>query len=190
MPSSETLSSKAGFVLDALIKRLEAVIRAMGLVAAFGAIVLVVLVATNVLLRYFAHVGSVWSQELEWHLLAPIAMLGVPYALLHGDYVRVDVLYDRFSEKTQLRLDIFAAVIGMVVSLLLLKYSVPYVLTSWGNGEGSPDPGGLPARYVLKAVLPFGFFLLFLQQTAQVLRDVLILKQGGKFERPEPESEF
>lgn len=155
--------------------RLEAAIDLLGHVAAFAILALVLLVSTNVLLRYFFREGSVWSQELEWHLLAPIAMLGVPYALMKGDYVRVDVLYERFSERARLILDIFAALVGIAVALLLLKYAIPYVDKSWVNGEGSPDPGGLPARYVLKAILPLGFFVLFLQQLAFAILCILRL---------------
>ena len=47
----------------------------------------------NVLLRYVFHTGSVWSQELEWHLMAPICLFGMSYALRHGEHVRVDVMF-------------------------------------------------------------------------------------------------
>jgi len=159
---------------------LEAATGFFGRVAAFLVLSLVLLVATNVLLRYFFRTGSVWSQELEWHLLAPIALLGIPYALMQGDYVRVDVLYERFSERTQLWLDIVAGVVGMAAALLLLKFSIPYVDKSFVNLEGSPDPGGLPARYILKAVLPLGFFVLFIQQLAYTIRTGLRLGGVGR----------
>ena len=149
---------------------MEAVTDFFGRVAALLALGLVLLVATNVLLRYFFRTGSVWSQELEWHLLAPIALLGIPYALMQGDYVRVDVLYERFSKRTQLCLDIVAGCVGMAAAILLLKFSLPYVDKSFTNLEGSPDPGGLPARYILKAVLPLGFCVLFIQQMAFTIR--------------------
>ena len=47
----------------------------------------------NVLLRYGFNTGSVWSQELEWHLMSPICLFGMSYALRHGEHVRVDVLF-------------------------------------------------------------------------------------------------
>ena len=163
-----------------LADRLEAVTDLFGQVAAFATLALVLLVASNVLLRYFFRAGSVWSQELEWHLLAPIALLGIPYALMQGDYVRVDVLYDRFSDRTRLILDILAGLVGMTVALLLLKFAIPYVEKSWINREGSPDPGGLPARYILKAVLPIGFLALFLQQLAFTILNFLRLTGSGE----------
>jgi TRAP-type mannitol/chloroaromatic compound transport system permease small subunit len=158
---------------------LETAIKLLGHVAVFTVLALVLLVAANVLLRYFFREGSVWSQELEWHLLAPIAMLGIPYTLMMGDCVRVDLLYERFSNRTRLVLDIAVGAVGIAVALLLLKFSIPYVEKSWIDGEGSPDPGGLPARYILKAILPIGFIALFLQQVAFLIRSVSRLVGPG-----------
>ena len=39
--------------------------------------------------------------ELQWHLFAIVFLLGGAYTLLKNAHVRVDVLYDRYSEKTQ-----------------------------------------------------------------------------------------
>ena len=47
----------------------------------------------------------------------------------------------------------------------------------------SPDPGGLPARYVLKAAIPLGFFLLLLQGFSLTFSSVIeiIDKHTSKF---------
>ena len=79
-------------------------------------------------------------ESLAVEKLAPIVMLGIPYALMQGDYVRVDVVYERLPERGRFALDVFAAIIGMAAALLLIKYAIPYVEKSWVNGEGSPDP--------------------------------------------------
>ena len=59
--------------------------------------------AVNVLLRYAFSIGSVWSQELEWHLLAPLVLFGMTYALQQGEHVRVDVFYARYSPRAPRR---------------------------------------------------------------------------------------
>ena len=56
----------------------------VGRAAAWLTLAIVVLMAVNVLLRYAFSIGSVWSQELEWHLLAPLVLLGMTYALRQG----------------------------------------------------------------------------------------------------------
>jgi TRAP-type mannitol/chloroaromatic compound transport system permease small subunit len=40
-------------------------------------------------------------------------------------------------------------------------------------GEGSPNPGGIDALYLMKAMIPLGFALLFLQSLAQTIHSAL-----------------
>ena len=55
----------------------------------------------NVLLRYGFSIGSIWMQELEWHIMVPICLLGMSYALLKGEHVRVDVVFQYFCRAQQ-----------------------------------------------------------------------------------------
>ena len=125
--------------------------------------------AINVLLRYTMSVGSVWAQELEWHLLAPLILFGMSYALLHGEHVRVDVLYAKFSPATKLWIDVAAALLGIAISAIIIWLSIKYVQQSWSIDEKSPDPGGLPHRWILKALIPLGFVFMILQSVAVLL---------------------
>ena len=79
---------------------IERVVDLVGRATSWLALAIVVVMAVNVLLRYLFSVGSVWAQELEWHLLAPLIMFGISYALLKGDHVRVDVLFGSSAART------------------------------------------------------------------------------------------
>ncbi len=124
----------------------------------------------NVLLRYMFRTGSVAAQELEWHLMAPICMLGLSYAILHDGHVKVDILYGRFSLRTQKIIDLISMILVAAVVAILLMLSIPYVEQSYNIGEKSPDPGGLTHRWIVKAMLPLGFALLLIHAVASVLR--------------------
>jgi TRAP-type mannitol/chloroaromatic compound transport system permease small subunit len=50
-----------------------------------------------------------------------------------------------------------------------------YTLNSWGIREASPDPGGIPARYILKATIPVGFVFMAVQGVSMGLRSLLTL---------------
>jgi TRAP-type mannitol/chloroaromatic compound transport system permease small subunit len=139
----------------------------VGRITAWSSFALAVVMASNVLLRYVFSTGSVWAQELEWHLMGPICLFGMSYALRHGEHVRVDVLYARFSDHTKHLIGIVTALIAVVFSLIVIKLSWNYVGQSWWIGEGSANPGGIPARYLLKALIPIGFALFALQSLAQ-----------------------
>ena len=67
-PAQQTKARAAGGVRA----RIERVVDLVGEWTSWISLVIVALMATNVLLRYLFHTGSVWSQELEWHLLVQI----------------------------------------------------------------------------------------------------------------------
>lgn len=154
---------------------LESVIDWTGRGTAWICLVLVLLVAFNVILRYAFRLGPVALQELEWHLMSPIALVGMSYALRHGDHVRVDIFFDRFSKSLQESIDLAAAIVTVIIAIIVFKLSLGFVDQAYAIGEGSPDPGGLPHRFLLRAFIPLGFALLGLQAVAQAIRHGLYL---------------
>lgn len=149
---------------------IDTFIDAVGRITAWSSFALALVMGTNVLLRYGFSTGSVWAQELEWHLMSPICLFGMSYALRHGEHVRVDVLFASFSERNKLLVEFITALISMAVCAIVIDLSWSYVAYSWNIGEGSANPGGVPARYLLKALIPLGFALLFLQSLAQAIQ--------------------
>jgi TRAP-type mannitol/chloroaromatic compound transport system permease small subunit len=134
------------------------------------ALLIALVMGGNVLLRYGFSVGFIWSQELEWHILVPICLFGMSYALQQGEHVRVDVLFQYFSKRNKHLVEIITALIGMAFSLLVIKLSIPYVMQSWNIGEASANPGGLDYRYIIKAMIPLGFALFFIQSFSEAIK--------------------
>ena len=93
----------------------------------------------------------------------PICLLGMSYALRHGEHVRVDVLFQSFTPRTKHAVDVITAILGMLLSLIVIWLSIPYVMQSWSIGEGSANPGGIDYRYIVKSLIPIGFALFFVQ---------------------------
>jgi TRAP-type mannitol/chloroaromatic compound transport system permease small subunit len=151
---------------------IERFIEVVGEWTSWLALVIVALMATNVLLRYLFSTGSVWAQELEWHLLAPLILFGMSYALRHGEHVRVDILYGRFPDRAKVLVDLASALLIIAVSVLIIWFSLHYVEQSYVIGEQSQDPGGLPHRFLLKALIPVGFVLLLVQGIASAFASI------------------
>jgi TRAP-type mannitol/chloroaromatic compound transport system permease small subunit len=163
-----------------MLERVEKFIDWVGRATSWLALAIVVLMATNVVLRYLFSYGSVWAQELEWHLLAPLILFGIAYALQKGEHVRVDVAYTHFSAKNKERVNLLAALLCLAISVLVIWLSIHYVQQSYVIGEKSSDPGGLTHRWVLKALIPIGFVLLLLQSVAEVTKSWLKLRDLGR----------
>ncbi len=156
--------------LARLADRLDMFIDRVGRITGWCSFALVCVMAFNVLLRYLFRTGSVAMQELEWHLMAPICLLGLSYALLHDGHVKVDILYGRFPPHVRRIIDFISMLLIVLVVAILVYLSLPYVEQSFRIGEKSPDPGGLTHRWILKAMLPLGFALLLIQSFACMLR--------------------
>jgi TRAP-type mannitol/chloroaromatic compound transport system permease small subunit len=137
------------------------------------ALAVAVVMGANVLLRYGFSLGWIWAQELEWHLLVPLTLVGMSYALRHGEHVRVDVLFTNFRDRTKHAVNVLSGVIAMIFSALVVWLSIAFVEQSWAMGEGSPNPGGIGALYLMKAMIPLGFALLFLQSLAQAIQSAI-----------------
>ena len=131
---------------------------------------MIALVFYNVFGRYVIGGSPIWMQELEWHLMVPVALIGVSILILEQGHVRVDMLYGRFPEKVRHFIDFVSMLLGVVVAILFIKYSQGFLQSSWSVYEGSPDPGGLPGRYILKTLMPVCFALLALQCLANAIR--------------------
>lgn len=156
--------------LRPLATLIEGLIDRIGSFTAWIALAMIGLVVTNVFLRYAFSLGSVWAQELEWHLLAALILLGMSHALQRGENVRVDLFYARYSPALKRVVDVIAALLLILVSLGFIWLSLGYVEQSRSISEASPDPGGIPLRWLVKALIPLGYGLLVLQQLAHLVR--------------------
>lgn len=159
-----------------IIHHIESLVDKIGRTVSWLSLVLILLVVVDVVMRYLFNTSYAGVFEMEWHLFATLFMIGAAYTLKHDKHVRVDVFYGRFSEKGK-------AVVNMVGTLLFLlpfcfvviKTSIPFVLGSYTISESSPDPSGLPYRFIIKSTIPIGMSLLLLQGLAVLLKSLSVL---------------
>ncbi|MDC9726061.1 MAG: TRAP transporter small permease subunit [Gammaproteobacteria bacterium] len=165
--------------MKSLITIIESITEWVGRTASWLVLAMVLLICYDVAMRYLFQQGSVALQELEWHLFALIFLLGSAYTLKHDEHVRVDILYQsRFlTDKHRALINIFGTLLFLLpFCILMLITAWPFVENAFYYNEGSPDPGGLPYRYLLKATLLIAFGLLILQGIAGLLKNILKLR--------------
>ena len=144
--------------------------------------ILVLLVCIDVFIRYFLQASFTALQELEWHLFSVIFLLGAAYTLQKDEHVRVDIFYAKLSERNKAVINLIGSVLFFIPFCLLVIFaSKEFVLVSFQIGETSPDSGGLPARYILKSLLPISFVFLLMQGISLFLKSLLTLR--GKLEK-------
>ncbi len=153
-----------------------------GRTIAWLTLALVLLVSYDVTMRYLFQEGSVALQELEWHLFALIFLLGAAYTLKHDEHVRVDLIYHArwMSERRRAWVDLLGTLFFLLPFSVLIIYSAwPFVENAYILSEQSPDPGGLPYRYLIKLMIPLCFVLLVIQGIAIIIRSAQKIAARG-----------
>ncbi len=140
---------------------------------------LVLVVTADVFSRYCLNRSVVAIQEVEWHLFSAIFLIGAGFTLKHNRHVRVDVFYSRLTPRGQALINVFGCLVFLVPFCAIVVWAgSEFAYNSFSYRETSPDPGGLPARYVIKAIIPVGFLLVLLQGVSCACSSaVLLLKR-------------
>lgn len=131
---------------------------------AWVTLLLVMVVFVDVVMRYLFKTSFVFTQELEWHLFAFIFLIGAGYTLLHDGHVRVDIIYQRLGLKGRAWINLIGVIFFLIPGCwLVIGTSWKFVGNSFSMLEGSPDPGGIPYRFIVKGTMTVGYALLLLQ---------------------------
>jgi TRAP-type mannitol/chloroaromatic compound transport system permease small subunit len=148
----------------------------VGRVVAWATVVVVVIVFVDVVMRYVFNTSYVFTQELEWHLFAFIFLMGAGATLLKEGHVRVDILYQRLSHRSRAWINLVGVIFFLVPGcVMIIVTSLKFVASSFAVLEGSPDPGGIPFRFIIKSCIPAGIFLVLIQGIALGIRSFYIV---------------
>ncbi|MGG4603496.1 TRAP transporter small permease subunit [Paenalcaligenes sp. Me131] len=153
--------------LSQLIDRLNTVV---GKSVAWLTLLVVLVSAGNAIVRKVFGVSSNAWLELQWYLFGAIFLLAAGYTYLLNEHVRVDVLAQRFSRKTQVYIEIFGILFFLLPACILVFWlAIPYFWQSYETMELSSNTGGL-IRWPVKLLIPIGFALLILSGVSRLIR--------------------
>ncbi len=165
-------------LLEPVINCIENFIDLTGRAVSWLILAMVLLICYDVAMRYLFNYGSVALQELEWHLFALVFLLGGAYTLRHDAHVRVDIFYhSRYvSDKGRAWISLLGTILFLFpFSMMIVMTTWPFAENAFYYNEGSPDPGGLPYRFVLKGAILVAFVLIMLQGIADILKNLTFI---------------
>jgi TRAP-type mannitol/chloroaromatic compound transport system permease small subunit len=170
---------------QSMLIRVEAFFQRMNRLAGkflSGILVLMALnVFVDVLMRYFFHNSSVGMQEMEWHLFSIVILFGVSVSLLDEAHVRVDFLYDRFSDGKKAIINVIGTIFFLLpLALLILFGSFDFVNDAYQINEISEDPGGLPYRWIIKGMIPLAFLFLIFTAFGYTVKNINIYRRHAE----------
>jgi TRAP-type mannitol/chloroaromatic compound transport system permease small subunit len=152
---------------------------AVGKATLWLVLIVVVISAGNALVRYAFDWSSNGLLEIQWYLFSAIFLLCAGYVLKRNEHIRIDVIFGRYSARTQNWIDVFGFVAFMLPMVIMtLALSWPVFMNAWTTGETSANPGGL-IRWPVRLLMPVGFFLLMLQGFSELIKRLAFLSGNG-----------
>lgn len=155
---------------------LDRIVSTVGIAVAWLSIPLILVIVFDVVTRRFFVLGSTKLQELEWHLHAILFFLCIGWAYIKNAHVRIELVYERLSRRTQLWIELLGCVLFLIpFCLVVFFHGVDWWERSWSIGEVSDSATGLPYRWAIKAALPVGFVFIFFGAVTVLLRKIVEL---------------
>ncbi len=120
-------------------------------------------------------VPALWTLEFAQFLMAAYFLLGGAYSVQLNGHVRMDLLYGRWSERTQSKWDVFTSLflVGYLVLLLYGSLSSTYYAFEYGERSYS---SWRPYMWPVKVTMTVGIVLMLLQAIAQFFKDLAVAR--------------
>ena len=154
---------------------------ALGRLAGLLLVAMLILINVEVVARYVFGGSTLVADEYGGYLMAWITMLGAIHLLRADRHLTMTWMVDRLSPRVQNLVGICAALIGLVISGVLLYSTYLLVASSVRFGTTSIQPSATPLVWP-QLILPLGYALLCLAYVEEILRRLLGLsprRSGG-----------
>jgi TRAP-type mannitol/chloroaromatic compound transport system permease small subunit len=132
--------------------------------------ILMIAICSQVIFRS-AGFNQAWLDDLQWWLYGSAVLIGIGYAVTTNSHVRVDILFDNYSDTKKTRIEIFGLVwLFLPFILLCWDVTVHYAISSVIANEGSDSPNGLHKLWILKVVMNVSFLFIAVATWSAYLR--------------------
>jgi TRAP-type mannitol/chloroaromatic compound transport system permease small subunit len=163
-------------LLLSISRIIDAINTRVGQAVIWLTLIVVLVSATNAVVRKAFNISSNAWLELQWYLFGAIFLLAAGYTFLRNEHVRVDVLAQKFSRRTQIKIEIFGVIFFLFPACMLIFWlSIPFFYESLVLNEQSSNTGGL-VRWPAKLLIPVGFLLLILAGVSHLIKCIGFLR--------------
>jgi TRAP-type mannitol/chloroaromatic compound transport system permease small subunit len=180
-PRREPNDGPALGLMKAIVRHIDAISKWTGYLIAPIALVYMLIIVYEVVMRYAFNRPTNWAHELSTFLFGAQFMLGGAYCLWRGSMVNMEMVHQRFPFRVRSVIDAVLLMLPMAIAGIMLWIGGHYFLSSLAKLEHTNTVWG-PPLYPVKGVIPLAAFLLLLQVFAQFIRRVYAIITGRPLE--------
>ncbi|PLC52637.1 hypothetical protein CR155_17795 [Pollutimonas nitritireducens] len=157
-------------MLDGITRIIDGFLAAIGRFVSLFVLAMIALIVLEMVSRGALSYSLSWTQEISTWLLTVFVMIGGPYALLRGHFVRVDIFFARLSRQNQKYVDTFLSTTLLVLFVGVLVWrGGDFFLSSFAMGERSATGAWAGPVWLPKLMIPLGGGLLGLAWLSHLL---------------------
>ena len=158
-------------VVIKFVRAVDAVNKVVGTFSMYLVFMMVAILLYEPIARNLFGVSSIWSVEMAQFTMAAYYLLGGGFSMLLKGHVRMDLLYGRWPEKKQAKVDAVTSLF-LIFYLVLLLYgaysSIEYAVMYGQKNRSAWAPYMAP----IKIIMGTGVLLMLLQAIATFFRDI------------------
>ena len=139
------------------MKWLENLAKACGVLAAVFLVVLALVILAQIIGRMFGWLIPSADDFAVWAMASSV-FLGLPYAMLHGDHIRVTLVLQVLPKSLHYGYEILATLFALVVSVWGAYYCIIFVYESFIYNELAPGMVPVP-MWMPQLGMPIGLVL-------------------------------
>lgn len=137
----------------------------------------VVLVNVEIVMRYLFNSSTLISDEYSGYLFVWMSLFGFGYALTTGQFLRVEAFVERLRGRRRDVLELFGAVAGVIVSMVLTYACARTFRTSFLFGTRSIQPSATPL-WIPQLAMPLGMAWLVVLYVRVAIERLRALRRG------------
>ncbi len=143
---------------------------------------MVILIATQVVMRYFFQNSSTWTEELIRWFFVWFIWVGISYGFQQRNHIRVTLFVDLFSNKVK-------NIISIVVTIIMIAFFVRLIIIGWNQASSPiilkqasvafswPWSGNNVSMFWLYVSMPVGAALTSLRLMQNLFYDVVLFNE-------------
>ncbi len=158
-------------VIVTYVRYVDYISTKFGRLAMYGIFLMIGTLLLGAFTRNILNIPLSWTIEMAQFTMTAYYILGGAYSIQLNDHVRMDLVYDRFSEKTKARIDTWTSffLVFYLVCLLFGSISSTAYAIEYGQRKFSQwNPSMIP----IKVIMVFGIVLMLLQSISTFFKDL------------------
>ena len=164
-------------VIRFLVRQIERLSGASGLIIAWLALPLIIATCYEVFSRYVLNNPTIWAFELGYMAMGTHALIGMAFTLRERNHIRIDVLSMRFSRRTRAIVDLIGYLVLFLPVMGWLSYALwDYWVEAFISGQRSGQSAWNPIIWPFRLCFFIGVALLLLQGLAEIVKSIDALR--------------